>query len=102
MIFINQFENDKKNVNIDVNAHYVLMNYFNSYFMKSRLMKFKMCRKCKKGFFLRNKLYAHFKVYKRKNKNINKIVFNTKTAFIIFVTKIIIILINNNEIINDK
>ena len=78
------------------------MNYFNSYFVKLRLMKFKTYRKCKESFFSRNKLYIYFKAYKKKVKNINKIVFNIKIAFIIFVTKIMIIFVNNNEIINNK
>ena len=65
-------------------------------------MKFKMCRKCKESFFLRNKLYIHLKAYKKKVKNINKIVFNMKIVFIIFITEIMIIFINNNEIVNNK
>ena len=65
-------------------------------------MKFKTCRKCKEDFFSKNKLYIYFKAYKRKNKNINKIVFNTKIALIIFIIKITIIFINNNEIINNE
>ena len=84
--------------------------------MKSRLMKFKTCRKCKKDFFSKNKLYIYFKIYKNKIKNINKIIFNlvindfknvifidnSKIAFIIFITKIIIIFVNNNEVVNNE
>ena len=92
------------------------MNYFNLYFVKSRLIKFKTCRKYKKDFFSKNKLHIHFKVYKNKIKNINKIIFNlviddfknvifndnSRIAFIIFIIKITIIFINNNEIINNE
>ena len=81
-------------------------------------MKFKICRKCKKGFFSKNKLYAHFKICKNKIKNINKIVsdpvndkfknvifnFNDdfENAFAIIITNSIIIFINNNEIVEQK
>ena len=81
-----------------------------------------MCRKCKKDFFSGNKLYIHLKICKNKIKDINKIVFNLvidnlnviddlknvifnnnlKIAFIIFVTKITIIFINDNEIVNNE
>ena len=78
-------------------------------------MKFKTYRKCKKCFFLKNKLHIYFKTCKDKIKDINKIVFNlviddfknvifnnnSKTAFVIFITKIMIIFINN-KIINDE
>ena len=92
------------------------MNYFNSYFVKSRLIKFKTCRKCKKDFPSKNKLHIYLKTYKNKINNINKIVFNLvindlkniifidnlKIAFAILITKIMIIFINDNEIINNE
>ena len=81
-------------------------------------MKFKTYRKCKKGFFSKNKLHIHFKIYKNKIKDINKIVFdfvnnkfkniifnfnnNLKNAFAIVITNFIIIFINNNEIVEQK
>ena len=79
-------------------------------------MKFKTCRKYKKGFFSKNKLYFYFKIYKNKIKDINKIVFNLiiddlknvtfinnpRITFIILITKITIIFINDNEIINNE
>ena len=75
-----------------------------------------MCRKCKKSFFSKNKLYIYFKVYKNKIKNINKIVFNfviddfknitfiddSKIAFVIFVIKTTIIFISDNEVVNNE
>ena len=79
-------------------------------------MKFKICRKCKKDFSSKNKLYIYFKIYKNKIKNINKIVFNfiiddlksvilndnLEIIFIIIVINITIIFVNNNEIINGE
>ena len=78
-------------------------------------MKFKICRKCKKGFFSKNKLYAHLKTYKSKIKSINKIVFdpiNDKlkdiifnfnddlgNAFAIIIMNFIIIFINDDEVV---
>ena len=78
-------------------------------------MKFKIYQKCKKVFFLKNKLHAHFKTYKNKIKNINKIVFDfiddkfknvifnlnndLENAFTIIITNFTIIFINDNEIV---
>ena len=114
MIFIHQSENDKENINIEINVYYASTNYSNSYFMKSQSMKFKTYQKCKKGFFSRNKLHAHLKTYKNKIKNINKIVFDSaddkfkniifnfnddfESAFAIVITNFTITFINNNEI----
>ena len=118
MIFINQFKNDKENINININTHYASINYSNLYFIKSQSIKFKTCRKYKKDFFLRNKLHAYFKTYKDKIKDINKIVFNLamtllknvnfnfndnlENVFIIIITNFAIIFINNDEIIIDE
>ena len=78
-------------------------------------MKFKKYRKCKKGFFSKNKLYIHFKICKNKIKNINKIIFDLindkfkdvifnfnddfENAFAIVITNFTITFINDNEII---
>ena len=36
LILINQSENNKKDVNIEINVYYISTNYSNSYFVKSQ------------------------------------------------------------------
>ena len=69
-------------------------------------MKFKMCRKCKKGFFLENKLHIHLKSCKDKFKDVNQIANklknNPQKTFLIVIISFIIVFINENELNIDK
>ena len=59
-------------------------------------MKSRIYRKCKEGFFSKNKLHFHLKVCKNKVKNINRII-DSQEALVIIIINFIIILVKENE-----
>ena len=59
-------------------------------------MKLRTCRKCKKDFFLKNKLHSHLKICKNKIKNINRIT-DFQEAFVIIIIDFTITLVKENE-----
>ena len=64
-------------------------------------MKSRIYRKCKEGFFLKNKLHSHLKIYKNKIKNINRIIDSQKALITIIIDFMIIFIKENKHNINE-
>ena len=65
-------------------------------------MKLRICRKCKEGFFLKNKLHSHLKICKNKIKNINRIIDSQKALIMIIINFTITLIKENEHNINEQ
>ena len=94
----NQFFNDKKNVNNKADAHQIIVNYSNIYFLEFQLSKSKTCKKCNSDFVSSNRFYRYLKIC-RANSKIVIFSLNKQTLSKTLVNKK---LINENEIQNEN
>ena len=65
-------------------------------------MKSRIYRKCKKGFFSKNKLHSHLKICKNKIKNINRNIDSQKALVTIIINFIITLIKENEHNINEQ